>query len=79
MNELTIVSTNVDFCGSWKKAEVEQTMKELEMDGNWMDYILDHALDFQLPAEIQGIFVNNADLRKIVIYIGGDKTSIEKK
>ena len=78
MNTLTIISKNEDFAGKWNKAEVEQTMKDLYVEGNWMDYILDHTLDCQLPAEIQGIFVNNDAVTRIDIILDGDAVSIRK-
>ena len=78
MNTLTIVSKNEDFAGKWNKAEVEQDMKDLQAEGNWMDYILEHALDCHLPAEIQGIFVNNDAITRIDIVLDGEAVSIQK-
>ena len=53
-------------------------MKDLQAEGNWMDYILEHALDCQLPAEIQGIFVNNDAVTRIDIVLDGEVVSIQK-
>ena len=50
-------NTNPDIPGEWNQAEVEQEMKELDMEVNgndeWLEYILGHAFDDAgLPIEV---------------------------
>lgn len=78
MNKLIITSVNPDYSGTWVKAEVEQAMREIDCPGNWMDYILDHALDCKLPAKIQDAFVNEDGLKKVVVDIEGEEVIIVK-
>ena len=49
MNLKITCNTNPDIPGEWNQAEVEQEMKELDMEvtghDEWLEYILGHVFD----------------------------------
>ena len=64
MNTLKITcTTNPDVIGIWEKADVEEEMRDLDIDitssNEWVEYVIDHALaDVVFPRSVYDAAIN---------------------
>ena len=70
MNLKITCTTNPDIPGEWNQSEVEQEMKELDMetanDDEWLKYILGHVFDsIVLPPGVYDAIVSG-DVQSII-------------
>ena len=70
MNLKITCNTNPDIPGQWNQADVEQEMKELDIEvksnDEWLEYILDHVFDdVVLPPGVYDAIVSG-DVQSII-------------
>lgn len=47
--KFSLESNDPDLAGSWNKADIEEEMQDLEINDNWISYILSH---YDFPATV---------------------------
>lgn len=71
--------TNPDYNTVFDKKDIEQEMKEIDIIGNWIEYVLEYefADEPEFTSDLLNIF-NFANLRKATLQFGDDLVTIEK-
>ena len=74
--KFTIESNDPDICGSWRKADVEAEMEELDIAGeDWISYILSH---YDFPESINTVLEND-NVRTMAFKFCGEMVYVSKK
>lgn len=74
--KLTIESCDLDVCGSWRKADVEAEMEELDIVGeDWVSYILSH---YDFPESINTV-LENENVLTMTFRFNGEVVYVTKK
>jgi len=80
MNATAIVidSSNPDYDSNWYKKYVEEDIRALGRNMDWIEYVIEQVFEGDLPESIFNAIVNEPTVRKIVFDLGPDNVTITK-
>ena len=80
VTKVKIESTNPDYQGSWTKADIEEEMREVDMEitspSDWLDYLFAHVFE---GYDYEGVEAARLEsVKSISFYLDNDFVKIEK-